>query len=137
MTQTQPIEFTIVGPTGAGLYPSTSRFVDLLFGEGGAWAYENSFGAPQKIFSSNLPIDPAAAPAVILQTWDGIRVLSVCTHHGDAPADAYRVEYGAHSVTFSGDINPAGLDNLTKLAQDTDLLVFNCAVLDLGYPITI
>ena len=38
MTQTQPIEFTIVGPVGAGLYPSTSRFVDLRFGEGGACA---------------------------------------------------------------------------------------------------
>jgi hypothetical protein len=94
MTQTQSIEFTIVGPAGVGLYPSTSRFVDLLFGEGGAWAYENSFGAPQKIFSRNLPIDPAARSTVILQTWDGVRVLSVCTHHGDAPADAYRVRVG-------------------------------------------
>ena len=102
----------------------------MLFGDGGAWAYENSFGAPQKIVSRDLPIDPAAAPAVILQTSDGVRVLSVCTHHGDAPADAYRVEYGGHSVTFSGDIDPAGLDNLTKLAQESDLLVFNCAVLD-------
>jgi ribonuclease BN (tRNA processing enzyme) len=130
IARTQPIQFTIIGPAGAGLYPSTTRFVDLLFGEGGAWTYENTFGAPQKIFARDLPIDPAAAPAVVLQTSDGIKVLSVCTHHGDAPADAYRVEYGDHSVTFSGDIDPAGLDNLTKLSMDTDLLVFNCAVLD-------
>lgn len=44
---------------------------------------------------------------------DGIKVLSVASHHGDAPA-----------------VDPQGLENLTKLATDTDLLVFNCAVLD-------
>jgi ribonuclease BN (tRNA processing enzyme) len=130
MTETRPIQFTIIGPAGLGLYPSTSRFVELLFGPGGAWTYENSFGAPQKIFPRDLPIEPAAPPALVLQTEDGVRVLSVCTHHGDAPSDAYRIEYGGRSVTFSGDIDPAGLDNLTKLAMDTDLLVFNCAVLD-------
>ena len=35
----QAIHFDIFGPSGAGDYPSTSRFVELLFGEGGAWAY--------------------------------------------------------------------------------------------------
>ena len=61
---------------------------------------------------------------------DGIKVLSVASHHGDAPAVAYRIEYDNKSVTFSGDIDPQGLENLTKLATDTDLFVFNCAVLD-------
>ena len=65
-----------------------------------------------------------------IETPDGIKILTVATHHGDAPAVAYRIEYGNKSVTFSGDIDPQGLENLTKLATDTDLLVFNCAVLD-------
>ncbi len=38
-----PMTFRIFGPTGAGLFPSTTAFVDRLFGDSGAFAYLRSF----------------------------------------------------------------------------------------------
>ncbi len=130
MIQDDPVHFVLIGPAGKGDYPSTTRFAELLFGQGGAWTYVKTFGAPVTLEAKDLPIDLTRAPRQILETPDGIKILTVATHHGDAPAVAYRIEYGNKSVTFSGDIDPQGLENLTKLASDTDLLVFNCAVLD-------
>jgi ribonuclease BN (tRNA processing enzyme) len=130
MTEERPVHFSLIGPTGAGDYPSTTRFAELLFGHGGAWSYVKTFGPPVDIDARDLPIDLASGPSEVLKTTDGIRVLTAATHHGDAPAVAYRIEYNGKSVTFSGDIDPQGLDNLNKLAANTDLLVFNCAVLD-------
>jgi ribonuclease BN (tRNA processing enzyme) len=51
-------------------------------------------------------------------------------HHRDAPAVIYRVAYAGKSITFSGDIDAAGLKNLRKIANGSDLLVFNTVVLD-------
>ena len=130
VTQENPVHFLLIGPAGNGDYPSTTRFAELLFGQGGAWAYVKTFGAPLTIEVKDLPIDLTLDPTQILETPDGIKILAVATHHGGAPAVAYRIECSTKSVTFSGDIDPQGLENLTKLATDTDLLVFNCAVLD-------
>jgi ribonuclease BN (tRNA processing enzyme) len=129
-TQDKACHFQVIGPSGHGDYPSTTRFNELLFGPGGAWTYIKNFAAPVVVDAQDLPNDPSAPPTKLLTTNDGVVVYFVSTHHGDAPAVAYRIEYSGKSVTFSGDIDPLGLDNLTKLAQKTDLLVFNCAVLD-------
>jgi ribonuclease BN (tRNA processing enzyme) len=127
---TQPVHWTIYGPSGRGNYPSTSRFIDLLFGDEGAWAYLKQFEAPVSWDAHDLPDDPARSPFVVVENKEGLKVLAVTTHHGDAPALAYRAEFNGRSVTFSGDIDPNGLPNLEKLATNTNLLVFNCAVLD-------
>src|SRR5712692_5585492 len=38
-----PIAYRVFGPDGAGLFPKTSRFVNLLVGEDGAFAYQKTF----------------------------------------------------------------------------------------------
>jgi ribonuclease BN (tRNA processing enzyme) len=130
MMQEDPVHFVLIGPVGKGDYPSTTRFAELLLGQGGAWTYVKTFGAPVTLEVKDLPIDLARAPTQVLETADGIKVLTVATHHGEARAVGYRIEYDNKSVTFSGDIDPQCLENLTKLAKDTDLLVLNCVVLD-------
>jgi ribonuclease BN (tRNA processing enzyme) len=130
MLTTSPVHFAIYGPSGANDYPSTSRFMEILFGPGGAWAYLKHFGAPFDWEAHDLLNDLSAAPIRVSESKDGLRVTAVATHHGDAPALAYRVDFNGRSVTFSGDIDPTGLPNLQKLAEKTNLLVFNCAVLD-------
>jgi ribonuclease BN (tRNA processing enzyme) len=130
MVTTSPVHFNIYGPSQDGDYPSTSRFMDLLFGEGGAWAYLKHFGAPVTWEAHDLPHDLSLPPFVVSENKDGVKITAVCTHHGDSPALAYRVELDGRSVTFSGDIDPVGLPNLEQLAENTNLLVFNCAVLD-------
>src|SRR5271155_4878589 len=56
-----PVVYHIFGPDGAGLFPKTSRFVDLLVGKDGAFAYQKTFGADETFSVRDLPInlDPA------------------------------------------------------------------------------
>jgi ribonuclease BN (tRNA processing enzyme) len=129
----RPIEFRIFGPTGAGEFPSTSRFVDLLFGKQGAFAYLPDFSAPMTIVASDVDAElrpGGATPQTVLEGNGGLRISAIAGHHADAPAVIYRVEYGGRSVVFSGDIDAAGLDDLRRIADHCDLLVFNTVVLD-------
>jgi hypothetical protein len=77
----------------------------------------------------DLPIALAAPAREILREGD-LRIASVATNHGEAPSVAYRIDGPGWSIAFSGDLDPSGLPNLTRLATGVDLLVFNCAVLD-------
>src|SRR6202158_3863812 len=51
-----PIAYNIFGPDGAGLFPKTSRFVDLLVGKGGAFEYQKTFGADEAFHERDLAI---------------------------------------------------------------------------------
>jgi ribonuclease BN (tRNA processing enzyme) len=132
-----PIEFDIYGPTGsaggggAAVFPSTRRFVSLLFGGRGAYAYLQDFASPVTLRAHDLEIHDAQSrmPHKIV-TRDQLAVTEIAGHHGDAPAVAYRIDYAGKSVVFSGDMDPAGLASLRTLAKGADLLVFDCAVLD-------
>jgi len=52
----------------------------------------------------------------------GVKVTAFLVDHAEIkPAFGYRVEYGGHSVTMSGDTRPS--ENLIKFAQGTDVLI--------------
>src|SRR6202795_5084106 len=50
LTSDGPIKYRVFGPDGAGLFPETSRFVDLVVGDKGLFGYQRTFGA-REIFS--------------------------------------------------------------------------------------
>jgi len=129
LTSDGPITYRIFGPEGAGLFPKTSRFVDLLVGDGGAFAYQKTFGADETFAVHDLAIN-LDSPRTKIVDEDGLLVEEIATHHGDSPSVAYRITYKGHVVVFSGDMDAAALPNLVQLAKDADLLIFNCAVLD-------
>jgi ribonuclease BN (tRNA processing enzyme) len=126
-----PIDCQIFGPTGAGQFPSTKRFVDLLFGKEGAFAYLADFSAPLTIASTDVDarLQHGVQPQTLLAQ-DGLRIDAIAGHHDACPAIIYRVEYKGRSVVFSGDIDASGLENLRLIADHCDLLVFNTVVLD-------
>ena len=126
-----PIDVQIFGPSGAGQFPSTKRFVDLLFGKQGAFAYLTGFSAPLTIVSTDVDarLQGGATPLTLLAQ-NGLTIKAIAGHHFDAPAIIYRVDYEGRSVVFSGDIDPFGLENLRLIADHCDLLVFNTVVLD-------
>jgi ribonuclease BN (tRNA processing enzyme) len=134
---TDAAQFSVWGPAGSGprpagaWFPSTSRFLELLFGKQGAFAYLADFAAPVRIDAHDiaLPAGGAVSPQVILAR-DDIVVRAIRGHHADAPAVIYRIEHAGRSVTFSGDIDAQGLPALRALAAGTDLLVFNSVVRD-------
>jgi ribonuclease BN (tRNA processing enzyme) len=122
-------QFNVFGPSGGGQFPSTSRFLNLLFEKSGAWEYQKTFGADEVIKGVDLPTDLASPEKQILEK-DGLRITAVATHHDDCPSVAYRVDYQDESITFSGDMDASALPNLVRLAKGSSLLVFHCAVLD-------
>jgi ribonuclease BN (tRNA processing enzyme) len=129
LTSDGPIVYHIFGPDGAGLFPKTSHFVDLLVGKDGAFAYQKTFGADETFTVRDLPIS-LDSPRTTIVDHDGLIVEEIATHHGDCPAVAYRISYKDAVLVFSGDMDASALPNLEQLAKNADLLIFNCAVLD-------
>jgi ribonuclease BN (tRNA processing enzyme) len=137
VSSSDPITFNVWGPGGSdaktqgAYFPSTSRFIDLLFGPNGAFAYLRDFSAPITIHAHDVAaaIDRGARPRVIYQQ-DTLTISAIAGHHGDAPAVIYRIDHAGRSVTFSGDIDAQGIPDLTRIAKGCDLLVFNSVVLD-------
>jgi ribonuclease BN (tRNA processing enzyme) len=132
-----PVGVQVFGPTGHrgqgedASFPSTSHFIDLLFGPDGAYSYLRDFAAPVTIKATDIDTSAHApqAPKIIYSD-SGLKISAIAGHHGDAPAVIYRVDYRDQSITFSGDIDSSGIDNLRRIAQRSSLLVFNCVVLD-------
>jgi ribonuclease BN (tRNA processing enzyme) len=129
LTSDGPIRYRIFGPDGAGLFPKTSRFVDLLVGDDGAFRYQKTFGADETFEVHDLAIK-LDSPRTKIVDENGLVIEEVATHHGDCPSVAYRIAYKGMAVVFSGDMDASALPNLVQLAKNADLLIFNCAVLD-------
>lgn len=130
LTSDVPIEYRIFGPDGGGLFPKTSRFVELLVGDTSAFAYQKTFGAQESFKVRDLPINLNSARTEIVDEKGGLVVEEIATHHGDCPSVAYRISYKGVAVVFSGDMDVSALPNLVQLAKNADLLIFNSAVLD-------
>jgi ribonuclease BN (tRNA processing enzyme) len=136
VSATGPIVFNVWGPTGSpgqhqdAYFPSTSQLMRLMFGPRGAYAYLSDFSSPMTIQAHDIPA-PLKNP-VSHQIFKGrdLEIIAIAGHHGDAPSVIYRIEHAGRSVTFSGDIDAAGLPALRRIAKATDLLVFNSVVLD-------
>jgi len=129
LTSDGSIAYRVFGPDGSGLFPKTSRFIDLLVGPDGAFAYQKTFGARESFTVRDLAIS-LDSPRTKIVDDDGLIVEEIATHHGDCPSVAYRISYKGVAVVFSGDMDASALPNLVQLAKDADLLIFNCAVLD-------
>ncbi|WP_394777262.1 MBL fold metallo-hydrolase [Undibacterium sp.] len=141
------IVFHVFGPAGskggkdkdgdvAARFPSTSRFINLMFGAQGAFSYLQDFAAPVSFKTSDLFVahktaaaNDTAAPRVVVNQ-NGLVITAIAGHHRDAPAVIYRVDYKGKSITFSGDIDPHGHADLKRIGKGTQVLVFNTVVLD-------
>lgn len=129
LTADGPITYRIFGPAGAGLFPKTSRFVDLLVGPASAFEYQKTFGAEETFQVHDLAIGLNTPRTRILDE-AGLLIEEIATHHDDCPSVAYRISYRGAVLVFSGDMDASAIPNLVELAKSADLLVFNCAVLD-------
>lgn len=129
------LDIAIYGPPGRRAarpgeanFPSTRRFVDLLFGAQGAFAYLKDFSAPLQLHATDVPLQAAPRP---IHREERFTISAVAGHHRDAPAVVYRIDHvSGASIAFSGDIDAQGLPALQRIADRAGLLVFNTVVLD-------
>ena len=124
----EPIRFRIIGPSGHGLYPSTSTFVERLLGPQGAFAYLSTFRNPLKLETTDIAFDLERAPETIIDE-DGVKITAAAVDHRDVPAVAYRIEYRGQSVVISGDL-ASKRGQIATLARGATVLVYDAAVLD-------
>jgi len=129
LSSDDPITFHVFGPDGGGEFPSTTKFLHLIFDRGGIYEYQRGFGVEETISGKDLAIALNTAETEIFSDGD-LHVREIATHHGDCPSVGYRVEFKDESITFSGDMDASALANLEQLAKDTDLLVVHAAILD-------
>ncbi|HXM07222.1 MAG TPA: MBL fold metallo-hydrolase [Candidatus Acidoferrum sp.] len=124
-------------PENASPQPGVSEFVRLLFGPRGAWRYMNTFegfgitvrDTPSDIRERaiyTIPVDP------VLEALD-VTVYAVAVPHGMMPAVAFRVDCGAESVVFSGDISTSTA-SFIALAKDCSMLVHDLALPEADVP---
>jgi ribonuclease BN (tRNA processing enzyme) len=99
-----------------------------MFGAQGAFAYLPKFRNTLELDAVDLPIAQDAPIREVVRE-EGFRVTSVAVDHGDAPALAFRVEHAGHAVVVSGDLASKN-DNLARLAESANLLVYDASVLD-------
>jgi ribonuclease BN (tRNA processing enzyme) len=124
-----PITYHVFGPDAGGEFPSTTKFLHLIFDRGGIYQYQRGFGVDETIDGKDLPTALSTPETEIFSDGD-LHVREIATHHGDCPSVGYRIEFKNESITFSGDMDASALANLEKLAKDTDLLVVHAAILD-------
>jgi ribonuclease BN (tRNA processing enzyme) len=137
VSSSDPIVFDVWGPDGSrgpgpgAYFPATSRFLELLFGPKGAFAYLRDFSAPITLRAHDISVAAHAnTPPQVLVKQGALAITAIAGHHGDTPAVVYRIDYAGRSATFSGDIDAQGIPDLTRIAKGSDLLIFNSVVLD-------
>lgn len=129
---TTPIQ--VFGPgTDNPLFPSTSTFVNELFGATGIYAYLRPFvneGLGNFGYTAH-DLSPAFRGDSIhtIVDDDGLVIKEIAVDHYEAPAVAYRIEYKGHSIVYSGDTHST-TDNMVQLAQGADLLIYDTSILD-------
>lgn len=125
----QPLmTFRFFGPSGGGDYPSTTDFIDRLFGPRGAFAYLPKFRNQLRFQVTDLPTQPGSGVHEVLRE-NGLHITSIAVDHDDVPAVAFRLEHAGHALVVSGDLASKN-ENLALLASGADLLVYDTAVVD-------
>ncbi len=128
-------DLPIYGPTGNQLMPSTTRFVQALFGQKGAYPYLADFLDGSRLYRL-LPgnVDITRKDKRVIVTGKRFRISAIPVNHGPIPAIAWRVDIDGKSVVFSGDMSNKN-DVLWQLAQQADILVAHHAINEIANPV--
>ncbi len=121
-------DLLLYGPSSNHLMPSTTAFVDRLFGPKGAYPYLKGYLNGSESYQL-LPDDVDVAihkPQLVISQQD-YQVAALSVHHGPIPALAWRVSIGGKTVVFSGDMNNSN-ETLANFAQHADILLAHNAV---------
>ena len=118
----------IYGPDDNNFMPSTKEFIYRLFKNNkGAWQYLGDHLDGSARLQLKTHTIKETRKEKIIYSKANIQISAISVHHGPIPAIAYRVDIGAKSITFSGDMN-GDYHTLENLAKNTNILVAHNAV---------
>jgi len=125
-------DLPLYGPTGSDSMPSTREFINILFGEKGAYRYLSDFvngPAPYHLVAHDVNARNTGKSGAkrFTKNLADIQISAVPVHHGPIPALAWRVVIGNRDIVFSGDMNN-DYHNLALQAENADLLVAHNAI---------
>lgn len=128
---TRDTDLPVYGPGGNNIMPSTTEFVQRLFGERGAFAYLSDYLHKGKesyqIQAFDIPPEARQSMDKIAFPWGSATALPV--HHGPNPALAWRIELAGCTIAYSGDMsNQTGA--LSAFIQGVDLFIAHMAIPD-------
>jgi ribonuclease BN (tRNA processing enzyme) len=120
----------VYGPDKNRFMPSTSQYLDRLFGAQGAFPYLSNFlagnrGADFKLSAIDVPL--VRDEIYHYELTDDVNIGAVFTHHGPVASVAWQVDIAECRITFSGDMSNQ-YDVLADFAKGSDVLVMNHAV---------
>ena len=121
-------DLRVLGPAANDLMPSTSQFVETLFGSSGAYRYLSNFmdrSGPWRLLPEDRPLD--RGQMLSTQISEEITVTSVPTHHGPVAAVAWRVDVGDCRISFTGDTS-LKWPEVRDLFEHSTLLVAHVAI---------
>lgn len=132
--RTRPL--AVVGPDGAGAFPSLARYLEALFGDGGAYAYlggalDGTGGLarlePLTVSHRTRERTPITLPAGVTGAEPPLSLAAVGVHHGIVPTLAWRVRLAGRIVVFASD-QSAKNPHMPEFAKDADLMVIHAAI---------
>ena len=122
-------ELVMIGPSGNKYFPGFDEFIQLQFGEKGAYRYMSDILTSQ---SDSFSLKTLEVKKDRSFDFTGLHIKTVHVNHGIVPALAYRVEIEGKVIVFSGDTS-ARSEALTKLSKNADILVAHHAIPEHGY----
>ncbi len=123
-------DLLVFGPQGNHLMPSTTEFVDGLFGKKGVYRYLSEYLTTSE--SGAYKIRPKSISTLNrsvrgFQISKSLSLASIPVHHGPIPALSWRVDIIGCEIVFSGDMSNQYY-TLEKLAKDADILIAHNAI---------
>ena len=116
----------ILGPVSNAYFPSTTEYIQLLFGVKGAYRYMSDVLTPQSDSFEILP-ENIDAPQIQTQQFKHFKLSILNVNHGIVPALAFRIDVGSKSVVISGDTSNTN-HQLEKLSRNADLFIAHHAI---------
>jgi ribonuclease BN (tRNA processing enzyme) len=121
-------DLPIFGPSGNALMPSTTTFVQKLFGPDGAYRYLSHYldGTASYTLQPHDINTKNAQEQTVLKN-NHYQITAVPIHHGPIPGIAWQVVIANKKIVFSGDMNN-DRRTLAHLSRNADILVAHHAV---------
>ena len=114
----------IIGPDDNWYFPSTSEFLENLFGSDGAYRYMKDVLEEK---NDSFQIIPFNIDEKTTRKYKSFTLTMIPVHHGIVPALAVRIDVQGKSILISGDTNNKN-HSLEKLAKGVDLFVAHHAI---------